>query len=202
MSFIEARLLDRLALGTQGGPTWATRRVALASGVVRRNAQRSRPLHRYAILYQHLTQAQHRAVLDAFNACRGGVFGFRLRDPSDHRATDQLIATGTGAAQQVQLAVAHTFGTGPTAQTVVRPIRKPVAGVALRANGVLLSGASVDTTTGMAIFTAPAGHAVTWSGEFDVPVLFEADELLAEWNRAADGLLLSADVPLVEDLSA
>lgn len=202
MSFIETRLLDRLALGTQGGPTWSTRQVALANGIVRRNAQRSRPLHRYAILYQNLLPDQHKAVLDAFNACRGGVFGFRLRDPSEFQAVNQIIGTATGASQTLQLAITYTFGSGGTQQSVVRPIRKPVAGVVIRANGSVVAGATVDTTTGLATFTATAGQTITWSGDFDVPVRFESDQLIAEFNRAANGLILSADVPLVEDLSA
>lgn len=202
MSFIEALLLDRLGLGTQGGPTWSTRTVALKSGIVRRNAERSRPLHRYVVLYQNLTPEQHRGVLDAFNACRGGVFGFRLRDLTDYQAADVAFAVGTGAPQTAQLSVSYSFGVGGTVQSVVRPIRKPVAGAVIRANGVALPAATVDTTTGMASFTAPAGQIVTWSGEFDVPVRFEADEFISSWDRAAQALVLSADVPLVEDLSA
>lgn len=198
MSFIEQRLLDRLALGTQGGPTWATRQVALANGIVRRNASRSRPLYRYAILYQNLLPADHAAVLAAFNACRGGAFGFRLRDPAENAVVDQAFATGTGASQTVQLAITYTWGT----QQIVRPIRKPNAGVVIRANGVVLSGATVDTTTGLATFTAPAGQTVTWTGSFDVPVRFETDQLIWQFDRAASSLILSADAPLIEDLSA
>lgn len=198
MSFIEQRLLDRLAIGTQGGPTWATRQVALSNGIVRRNAQRSRPLYRYAILYQNLLPDQHKAVLDAFNACRGGAYGFRLRDPSENSVVDQPFATGTGSAQTAQLVRTYTWGP----EQVVRPIRKPVAGVVIRANGVILPGATVNTTTGVASFTAPTGHSVTWTGSFDVPVRFENDQLIAEFSRAADSLILSADVPLIEDLSA
>lgn len=198
MSFIEQRLLDRLAIGTQGGPTWSTRQVALASGIVRRNAQRSRPLYRFAILYQNLLPDQHKAVRDAFNACRGGAFGFRLRDPSDFEAFDEPIAVGTGASQTVQLVKSYTWAT----QSVARPIRKPNPGAVIRANGVVLVGASVNTTNGMATFTAPAGQAVTWTGTFDVPVRFEADEQIWSFDRAAQSLVLSADMPLVEDLSA
>jgi hypothetical protein len=62
---------------------------------------------------------------------------------------------------------------------------------------------SVDMTTGMATFTASVGGIVRWSGEFDVPVTFEEDELLFDAvNRStAGGLLLTADVGLEEDLS-
>ena len=197
MSFIELRLLDRLAIGTQGGPTWSTRQVALASGIVRRNAQRSRPLYRFAILYQNLMPDQHRAVRDAFNACRGGAFGFRLRDPSDFEATAEAFAIGTGASQTVQLTKSYAWGP----ESVARPIRKPNAGVVITANGTPIA-ATVNTTTGMATFTAPATHIIRWTGTFDVPVRFEADEQIWSFNRAAQSLVLSADMPLIEDLSA
>lgn len=197
MSFIEQRLLERAAQGTQGGPTWATRQVALANGIVRRNASRSRPLYRYVILFNNLLEDHHAEVLAAFNATRGGAFGFRLRDPREHTANNAPFATGTGASQTAQLALRYAWGP----EAVVRPIRKPVAGVVVRANGVVIP-ATVDTTTGLATFTAPAGQSVTWSGQFDVPVRFETDQLSWDYGRWAQGLVLSADIPLVEDLSA
>lgn len=197
MSFIEQRLLDKLALGTQGGPTWATRQVELANGVVRRNASRSRPQYRYAILYQNLSPADHKAVIDAFNACRGAAFGFRLRDPAENTVTAMDFAIGTGASQSVQLSITYVWG----AQSIVRPIRKPNAGVVITANGTPIS-ATVDTTTGIATFTATAGHVIRWSGTFDVPVRFEADQMIWDFDRAANSLILSADVPLVEDFAA
>jgi uncharacterized protein (TIGR02217 family) len=198
MAFIETRLLDCVAYGTQGGPTWSTRRVGLRSGIKRRNAQRRRPLYRFIVLYQNLKEVDHQNVINAFNACRGGVFAFRLKDWSDYRAVDQLVTVGTGAPQTVQLTKLYEFGT----QNMSRPIRKPVSATLTDDSAPLAS--SVDMTTGMATFTASVGGIVRWSGEFDVPVTFEEDELLFDAvNRStAGGLLLTADVGLEEDLSA
>lgn len=197
MAFIETRLLDCVAYGTQGGPTWSTRKIALRSGIVRRNANRSRPLYRFVVLYQNLRSEDHEEVIGAFNACRGGVFGFRLKDWSDYTATNELIGLGTGAEQVVQLAKLYEFG----AQNVSRPIRKPVS-VTLTADGSPLSS-STDLTTGMVTFTAGSGDVVRWSGQFDVPVTFEQDELMFDAvNRGSTGLILTADVGLQEDLSA
>lgn len=200
MSFIESRLLDCVAYGTQGGPTFKTRRVPLKSGIVRRNADRSRPLYRYIVLYQNLDADGHRAVIDAFNACMAGVHGFRLKDWSDYVATNELIGLGTGGAQTVQLAKLYEFGN----QNISRPIRKLVS-ASLTANGSPLAS-TIDLNTGMATFTGPSGHTIRWSGEFDVPVMFEQDELMWDFaNRketGADGLILTADVSLIEDLSA
>jgi uncharacterized protein (TIGR02217 family) len=196
MAFIETRLLDCVAYGTQGGPTWSTRKIALRSGIVRRNANRSRPLYRFVVLYQNLRSEDHEEVIAAFNACRGGVFGFRLKDWSDYTATNELIGLATGAEQVVQLAKLYEFG----AQNVSRPIRKPVS-VSLTADGAPLAS-TTDMTTGMVTFTAGSGDVVRWSGEFDVPVTFEQDELMFDAvNRSSTGLILTADVGLQEDIS-
>lgn len=199
--FIEERLLECVTFGTRGGPTWLTRKVTLNSGVVRRNAMRSRPLYRYGIIYRNLEPDQHRAVIDAFNACRGGLYGFRLKDWQDFEVEDQILpAAGTGSEQTAQLIKTYGFG----GQSTVRDIRKPVQGtVTLTANGSPLSPTSIDYTTGVVTYTASNGSVVRWSGEFDVPVMFEDDELsFAASDRGARGLFLTADVSLIEDISA
>lgn len=199
MAFIETRLLDCVSYGTAGGPTWATRRVGIKSGVIRRNPRRSRPMYRFQILYQNLLESDHAEVIAAFNACMAGVHGFRIRDWSDYQASDEFVTLGTGAPQSVQLAKLYEFGV----QNVSRPIRKPVSGtVTLTADG-LPQAASIDYTTGIATFTAPLGDIVRWSGQFDVPVMFEDDELffVAE-SRSGNSLVLTSNVNLLEDLSA
>lgn len=199
MSFVESRLLDCVSYGTQGGPTFLTRRIGLRSGVVRRNPQRSRPLYEFTLIYLNLLPDDHQLVINAFNACYGGVFSFRLKDWADFTAEDELIGVGTGAPQTVQLAKLYTFGT----QTVSRPIRKPVTGtVIVTANSVPIA-ATIDYTTGEATFTAAGGSVVEWSGQFDVPVMFQDDKLIfSADNRNADGLFLTSDVTLSEDISA
>jgi uncharacterized protein (TIGR02217 family) len=149
------------------------------------------------VLYQNLRAADHEEVIGAFNACRGGLFGFRLKDWSDFRGTNELIGLGTGAPQTVQLAKLYEFG----AQNVSRPIRKPVS-VSLTDDGAPLAS-STDMTTGEVTFTGSNGGVIRWSGEFDVPVTFEQDELMFDAvNRSSTGLILTADVGLLEDVSA
>jgi uncharacterized protein (TIGR02217 family) len=200
MSFIETRLLDCVAYGTQCGPTWNTRRVGLKSGVVRRNPRRSRPIYVATLLYQHLLPQHYREVIAAFNACMGGVYAFRLKDWSDFQADDELLPVlGTGAAQTVQLVKSYTFGT----QTVQREIRKPVSGtVVITANDTPIA-ATVDYTTGQASFTAANGTVLRWSGEFDVPMMFSDDALpFRADSRSGGDLVMTADATLEEDLSA
>lgn len=198
--FIEERLLDCVSYGTTSGPTFLTRRVPLRSGIVRRNPLRSRPLHRFIIVYRNLLPEHHEEVLNAFNACFGGAFSFRAKDWKDYTAEDQLMsALGTGAEQTLQLRKLYTFGT----QTVARPIRKPVVDtVEMTANGAPLA-ATIDYTTGMATYTAANGATVRWSGEFDVPVMFEDDEWLSSIDdkNPGEGFFITTDVALTEDFS-
>ena len=200
MAFIEERLLDCVTYGTQGGPTWLTRKVGLKNGIIRRNPVRSRPLYRFTVVYRNLLPDSHAEVIAAFNACFGGVHSFRLKDWSDFEADDEtLSALSTGAAQTLQLRKLYTFG----GQTVVRPIRKPVSGtVTMTRNGVTFVPTSIDYTTVLVTFTQAAGGTIRWSGEFDVPVMFDDDELSFSGDeKGADGLFLTSDVSLLEDIS-
>ena len=198
MPFIEERLLDCVGYGTRGGPTFKTRKIGLRSGIVRRNPLRSRPLYRFLVLYNNLQPDDHAEVIAAFNACYGGVFSFRLKDWADFEATNELLPVlGTGSPQTLQLVKTYTFGS----QAIARPIRKPVAGTVTMTHNGASQSFSIDTTTGMVTFTAPATHAIRWSGEFDVPVMFEDDELsFSGDNKGANGLFLNADVALIEDI--
>lgn len=201
MAFVNERLLDCVRYGTQGGPTWLTRKKGLRSGKVRRNPVRSRPLYRYTLVYRNLLPADHMQVINAFNACMGGVFSFRLKDWSDFVAEDVLLdAVGTGAPQSVQLAKLYTFGS----RTISRPITKPVDGsVVITGDGTPLV-ATVDDETGIATFTAGLGDILRWSGQFDVPVYFEDDELIFSFDNRneSEGLFLTSDVTLLEDTDA
>lgn len=198
--FIEERLLDCVAYGTTGGPTWLTRRIGLKSGIIRRNPMRSRPSYRFHLLYKNLQPEHHEEVIDAFNASMGGVHSFRLKDWADFEVTAEALPVfGTGAEQTVQLAKIYAFG----GQAISRPIRKPVLDtVTMTADGAPLA-AVIDYTTGEATFTAASGDILRWSGEFDVPVMFADDELqFSNEDKNAQGLFLTADVALEEDTDA
>jgi uncharacterized protein (TIGR02217 family) len=200
MAFYEERLLDCIAYGLIGGPTFNTRKVAMRNGRVLRNAQRSRPLYRYAARYQNIDESNHEAVVAAFIVCQGACHGFRWWDRTDYQATAEVIGVATGASQTLQLVKTYSFSTGD----VVRNIRKPRTGtVTMLANGVSFAPSSIDYTTGMVTFTRPVGQTIAWTGEFDVPVTFESDEFPASVdNRVNGGYRLNADFAIVEDLTA
>ena len=194
MAFNETALLDRIAYGFAGGPTWLTTKVELYSGVTARNAERSLPLYRYTAPYDAISTTNHAIVVAAFNACRAGLDGFRFKDWSDYSLVGQTIGTTVGGAgETMQLAKAYVFGS----TTISRTIKKPTGQVTLLQDGGALAS-TTDTTTGIVTFTsAGAGKVVTVSvGDFDVPVRFVNDSLdfnFVNWQAH------SADIELIED---
>jgi uncharacterized protein (TIGR02217 family) len=137
----------------------------------------------------------------------GRLYGFRFRDFADCKscppgqtpsATDQVLATGDGAA--TAFALQKIYSSGPTGW--VRRIAKPVAGtLRIALDGVeQVSGFTLDDGTGIVTFAAPPadGTAITAGFEFDTPVRFDSDRLAINLANFAAGEIPS--VPLVEVL--
>jgi uncharacterized protein (TIGR02217 family) len=115
----------------------------------------------------------------------------------------QQIGTTDGTTGTFQ--IIRTDTSGPASQ--VRTIQLPVAGTARcwvnnieRTLGGGTNGFQVNTTTGVITLgtglRSPAGNAVEASGEFDVPVRFDADELGLTLENFFQGQW--ADIPVVE----
>lgn len=174
MAFLESpRFPDAVSYGCQGGPTWQTAVIAVASGHESRNQVWESARHRYDVSHvYHSGDGGKLELLRAFFlAVRGRLHGFRFRDPLDYAAASGeglLTALGGGTYQLVKR---YTAGSS----VYDRDITKPVAATVVIAGGGTYS---LDDTTG--IVTHSAGAAPTgWTGEFDVPCRFEADTMAA-----------------------
>ncbi|NWA25515.1 DUF2460 domain-containing protein [Pseudomonas gingeri] len=193
--FNETRLLDCVSYGSQFGQEFNTRITTLKSGHERRNANWTRPLGRYSVSFGALKPGDHMAVRGAHMACLGSAIAFRFKDWTDFRAEQELIGVGTGVSHTYTLRKNYPFG--PV--SLQRPIAKPVVGTVKVYEAGQAIAAVVDYTTGIITVTAPPGSPITWSGEFDVPVRFEADRLDVDPVALINGdYVLSADVDLVE----
>jgi len=191
--FIEQRLLDCVAYGSEFGHEFKTRIVTLESGHERRASLWSLPLGRYSIRYNLIKPEHHQAVRHAHLVCRGSAVAFRFKDWLDYQASNEPLGIADGSLQTFQLTKAYSFG----AQTLHKPIKKPVI-VQVLADGQSVPFA-LDYSTGQVQLTADAGAVLTWTGEFDMPVRFASDRLDCEPVTHNDGrFLLATDVELIE----
>jgi uncharacterized protein (TIGR02217 family) len=207
MNFHDIRFPTAIAFQSSGGPERKTEIVTLGSGFEQRNAVWANSRRRYDVGYGVKTLDDLHTVIAFFEARMGRLYGFRFRDFADCKscppgqtpsATDQVLATGDGAA--TAFALQKIYSSGPTGW--VRRIAKPVAGtLRIALDGVeQVSGFTLDDGTGIVTFAAPPadGTAITAGFEFDTPVRFDSDRLAINLANFAAGEIPS--IPLVEVL--
>lgn len=181
MTFHEIRLPDDIERGASGGPGFLTDIVELASGFEQRNSRRSRSRAVYNIGYGLRSREDNEVIINFFYARRGRLIGFRFRDWSDFQiealdGTPQVVGVGNGSDVQFQLRKTYQDIAG----SFDRFILKPVDGtVRVFLDTVETTDFTLDIDTGvLSLNTAPAvGVFVQVTGEFDVPVRFDTDDL-------------------------
>lgn len=204
MTFLETpRFPDNIAFGATVGPTYLTVVTPVYSGRDGRIPAWSQSRIRFDVGRRCMNVADT-ATLDAFfRAVKGRAYGFRIKDWTDYTCTtSQGVLSATATAGTYQLGKRYVSG----ALSETRAIAKPVAGTVLVfKNGVqITSGLTLDTTTGLVtISPTPGGTDVlTWSGQFDVPVRFDADEMkkqIMDRNGASGDLLVDwGSIPIIE----
>lgn len=206
MSFINERLLEKVAYGFDGGPTWATTRVVLVSGRSKRNAKRSQPLHRFTAPFQNIQPTHYELLIDTYMACLGPVHSFRFKCPSDYILNDVIMGTAVGGVDEtMQIIKPYSFGPAGGEFLLNRNISKPVDStvytdatpLTLTEDDVPLA-ATFNYITGIATFTSSLGKVVRVTGEFDVPVHFEEDILNFDYSTLE---ALNGDIVLLEDFT-
>ena len=183
MAFFEQRFDERLSFGAVGGPVWNTRVARVNSGKRYVNKEWSTPLHRYNVSPAIRDISDFEVIQAFFYVVAGQYDGFRFKDWRDYQATqaNSRVSVKSGSPAEWQLQRIYTVGS----REFVRAIYKPVSGVVVRRRraGVWsnASDATVQTTTGTVQFSShQSGDTYAWIGEFDVPVAFTTDEMMAE----------------------
>lgn len=201
MSFINERLLEKVAYGFHGGPTWSTTRVRLLSGRRKFNAERSQYLLRLTAPFQNIKEIHHDIVLAQYNACLGPIHSFRFKNPNDYQLNDVVIGTAVGGAgETMQIVKPYSFA----GTTLNKDITKPVDST-VYTNAVPLSvteddvplAFTVDYLTGILTFTSTVGKVIRVTGEFDVPVYFDDDALDVAFSTHG---ALNTEIVLMEAL--
>lgn len=144
------------------------------------------------------------AILAMFRAHSGSLYPWRFKDWSDYTATDELFGTGDASDTTFQLTKTYDpsqilLGT-PGSLLNVRNIVLLASTPVIKNDGVTLT-VTTDYTidaAGLVTFTSPpgTGDLLTWSGEFDVPVRFDTDQLPVVMNEA--DLIAIRSIPIKE----
>jgi uncharacterized protein (TIGR02217 family) len=202
-----------IILNTQGGVEYSTDIVEVGSGAESRNQNWQYPKGAWDFGDRKLPDTELDEIVRFFRARKGRTQGFRFKDWGDFKdgGSGVLGLTGVadGTAGPFQMVKNYSSG----AETDQRLIRKPVTGtINVFVAGTKLSTSfwSIDYTTGMITFLSghiPAnGQIITWTGEFDVPVRFDADKLSYRFDStvtSSPGVVVKAyfyiaNLPLIE----
>jgi uncharacterized protein (TIGR02217 family) len=192
MSVENVRFPDDIAYGSAGGPVFSTDIVTSASGYEKRNSNWSEARAVYNVAHGVKTKAQLDELIAFFLARRGRAHAFRFKDWSDYTAVGQrALPDGVG-----RYALYKHYQSGEA--TYLRRIHKPVADTVLVYVDNVLASATINADTGHVSFATPPAPVaiVTVDMEFDVPVRFETDQLVARLDE--HGQYSWSDITLVE----
>lgn len=176
VGFHEVRFPVDISLSSTGGPCYSTDITTMKNGSEQRNINFVYPRCKFNAALGVKTEAQMKEVINFFHARKGRGFGFRYKDWSDYHLKNELIAMGDGQKNKFQIIKTYTSGGFST----VRKIRKPVVGtIEVYLDSTVADGWSCDYTTGVITFSTPpqSGKGIYCTGEFDVPVRFDTDEM-------------------------
>jgi uncharacterized protein (TIGR02217 family) len=204
ISFIESpRFPEDISYGSKGGPWVPVERFTPDSGAIIRNRRWAYSYHKADVAYGVTSIAKLEDLLYFWHVV-GPEIGFRYKDWSDFKTCrraetptkdDVNIGTGTGAPATFQLVKKYVRG----AYQRSRKILKPISGTVLVAYGGVLQtegvGFTINYATGILSGSPGAGVAVTWGGEFDLPMIFALDQFEFTWSDFNSG---AASVPLLE----
>lgn len=185
-AFDEVQFPPVLAYGAKGGPGFSTRIVQTGSGYEYRNQLWDVGLARYVVGQGLKHAADMRSLIGFFRARQGKTRGFRFKDWSDYQATNQPVIQNSNS--QYQLTVQYYDPVNP----FTRWITKPVIGTVSFSQ----PGVAVDYTTGLCTGVPTAPPLTTWTGEFDVPVRFDVDQM--DYTVFFFDTMEWAQIPLVE----
>jgi uncharacterized protein (TIGR02217 family) len=183
MAIDNTRLPPGVESGAVGGPQFKTTILIAASGDEQRIAEWDLARGEWDIGYGIRNRTDQAEVIALFRACMGRAYSFRFKDWSDFQASDESFGTGDGSTTDFQLK--KTYSSKTDALVVVRSIVRNIilprtSPLTIKDNGSTVNAADYDLLDGgiISFDTAPvAGHALTWTGEFDVPVRFDVDKL-------------------------
>jgi uncharacterized protein (TIGR02217 family) len=192
--FHDVTLPNCLAQYLEGGPVFNTQIAQSVSGFEFRKAEWVAPIYKYRASSCYLSKAEYEEVVGFFNARQGKAYSFRLKDPFDNEAINQIIGLGDDSSKNFQLYKNY----GDHESRFTRKINLPVIdSVKLNIGGNQVN-ANISTLTGEVELEHPLkeNEILTASFNFDIKVRFDIDNLT--FKVAEEGYIILEELTLVE----
>jgi uncharacterized protein (TIGR02217 family) len=202
------RLPERIERGSGFGPAFRNVIQEAISGNEQRFAQWTKCRGVGDLSYGLLTSSDpvgdFMAILAIWRAHFGSLYPFRFKDWSDYTATDELFGEGDGVETDFQLVKTYDPSqillSTPGSLFSGRSISLLVGTPTIEIDGTPQTPVTDYTIggTGVVSFVDPPADEseLTWSGEFDVPVRFDMDQLPVIMNEA--DLTAIGSIPIKE----
>ena len=189
MSLFAERLPDCYSFGAKGGPKFSTEVNRTQGGQRFANRNWTYPLHVWDISHGIKTKEDFEILREFFYNVAGQADAFLFKDHADFEATLQPLVLISGTTYQTYRA--YIRGTRPFLRKITRP-RATIVVKRNRAGTITTLSPTISYTTGQVTVTGHvSGDTYTWTGQFDIPVVFTTDfmEVVIE-NKRGDGQLL------------
>jgi len=159
-------------------------RVKTQDGSTRANVVWDATLREWDFGFVPLTRERWMELVALYEATDAGAFGFLMQDPADSQVkTGEGVVTGI-TSTTFQLGKKYTEPV--SSRYKLRKITRPrSAGLVVYVSGVSTAYTLDDETGIVTIGSAPSASAVTWTGDFYVPVHFQEDDL--DWEAIGGG---------------
>lgn len=193
MAFDNSAVFPLEARAERITPVWSTTVAQMGGGATVRNQWWSDTLHTIEIDLGTITLANFEILKKHFNGRRGRTRGFPYLSRSRYTSSTEAFGTGDGSTAAFQLKI----NDGDASNAYNREIYKIVA----LSETIFVAGTpktrtthyTIDNNTGIVTFTGgnipTAGQALTWSGNFYVPVRYDMDSIedaeLHTWTGAS-----------------
>lgn len=183
VDYSAAVLEDSIAVGFKGGPEWVTSRVGAISGYRVNNQQRDTPVHRYRFSSAETGITTLRTLKAFHMGVRGGAKSWLLKDWADYSVTGESLGNVDGATTSFPIKKTYSSFNGYARTNLyikTSTLKVYIDGVLQTINtDFTVTDAGNGICQGPIVFGSPAPTespgALTWDGEFYVPVTFDQD---------------------------
>jgi len=176
-NFLEIQFPVDVSYGMTGGPEFFTDVITTNNGFEQRNSNWNNCRYRYNLAQTLKNKIQLDQLVAFFKVCKGKALGFRFKDWLDYQIKRQVLIVVDGKQSNFQIFKKYNVAGHTAYRRIFKPVRDSIV---IYLNGKKIKVA-IDYKNGLLNFDQPPplDTVIEIEGEFDVPVRFDSDHLIA-----------------------